>query len=723
LRQVERIEAMEEDILSSSWYRVAGLKPRLRSHAQIHRHSYRGETWYVLQDHATGRFHRFTPEAYLVIGLMDGRRTLEGIWDAACRQLGDDVLTQDEVIRLLAQLYQADVLQTDMTPDIGELLERRDRVERTRLLSYVRSPVALRLPVLDPDRFLDRTMRFVSPVFGSAGLILWALALAAGIAVVVLHWDALTSDVVDRVLSMQNLLLVGLIYPVVKALHEFGHAYAVKRWGGEVHEMGIMLLVFVPIPYVEASAATAFRRKRQRVVVGAAGILIETFIAGLAAVVWAVVEPGTVRAVAYNTMLIAGISTLAFNANPLLRFDGYYILADWLEIPNLSSRGSQYLGYLLQRYVLGIKGVRNPATGRGEAGWLGGYALASLVYRMFIIVAIVLLAASRFLSLGVVIAGWVVFNVLWPPLSKARRFLFDNPQTQERRFRATLIVSGLVAAIVVFVAAVPLPLSTTAEGIVWVSEHGRVRAGGDGFVAEVVAHPGAPVSAGEPLIRCENPGLVMQTAVIAARLRELELRYRAALSSDRNEAVILADQVARVRAEHDRAVELQDELVIRATADGRFVLIQPEDLLNRYVARGSELGYVTDLSHVTVRVVVPQANASLVRGDLRRTDVRLAGSAATEWAARVVRETPTASTDLPSQTLSLQGGGSIALDPRGAQGLTAMERLFQFDIEVDGAAASGVEERVFVRFQHTPEPVGFRWYRGIRRLLMRRFDV
>ena len=714
---------MEEDILSGSWYRVSGLRPRLRSHAQIHRHTYRGETWYVLQDHASGRFHRFTPEAYLVIGLMDGRRTLEEIWDAACRQLGDDVLTQDEVIRLLAQLHQADVLQTDAAPDVAELLERRGKVERSRLLSYVRSPVALRFPLLDPDRFLDRTVRYVGPIFGAVGMVLWVLVVTAGVAVVVLNWEALTRDVTDRVLSTQNLLLVGLIYPFVKALHEFGHAYAVKRWGGEVHEMGIMLLVFVPIPYVEASAATAFRRKHRRVVVDAAGILVETFIAGLAALAWVLVEPGALRAVAYNTMLIAGISTLAFNANPLLRFDGYYILSDWLEIPNLGTRGGQYLSYLAQRYLLGIKMARNPATGRGEGGWLGVYAVASLIYRVFIIVAIVLVAASKFLSLGVVIAGWVVFNVFWPPLSKARRFLFDNPQTQEKRTRAVVLVVGIAAAIVVFVTVVPLPLATTAEGIVWVSEHGRVRAGADGFVAEVIAPSGTIVTAGQPLIRCENVDLMAQAAATGARLREMELRYRAAMSRDRNEAESLADQVERIRAEYDRTVERADELIIRASSQGRFILMQPEDLLNRFAVRGSELGYVTDLSEVTVRVVVSQDYAGRVRRDTRRAEVTLVGNIGTRYVARVVREVPGASTDIPSHTLSLQGGGSIALDPRGSHGLAAMERLFQFDVVVDGATANGVDERVFVRFEHTPEPVGFRWYRGFRRLLMRRFDV
>ena len=714
---------MEEELLSNSWYRVAELRPRLRSHAQIHRHRYRGRTWYVLQDHASGRIHRFSSEAYHIIGLMDGRRSLAAIWDAACARLGDDMLTQDDVLQLLAQLHQADVLQTDVTPDIGSLFERRVRLQRSKTLSYIRSPVSLRFPLLDPDRFLDRTQRFVRPIFGPAGLALWAVAFVSGIAVVGLHWDEVTSNVADRVFTLQNLMLVGLIYPVLKALHEFGHAYAVKRWGGEVHEMGIMLLVFMPIPYVDASSASAFREKHRRIVVGAIGILVETCIAGLAALVWAFVEPGSVRAVAYNTMLIAGISSLAFNGNPLLRFDAYYVLSDLLEIPNLGSRGSRYLNYLIQRYVLGIGTARSPATGPGEAGWLVAYALASFVYRMFIMVAIVLLAASRFLAFGVVIAGWVVFNLLWPPLSKAAKFLFDNPQARGVRVRVGAVGVGAAALIIALLGLVPFPLFTTAEGIVWVPERARVRAGVDGFVSAVIAPVNGAVSTGEPLIRCVNPDLAARVSAVAARLTETQALHRAALSDNRNRAEMLADEIEQVRAELKRFREQQDELVLRAAADGIFILPQPEDLPNTFVQRGAELGYVASFERTTIRVVVLQADAGLVRRDTRRAEVRLASSLTDVIPAEVVREVPAATADLPSLTLSMEGGGSLALDPRSSDSPQSLERLFQFDLEVVGGTASGVEERAMVRFEHTPEPLVFRWYRDIRRLLMKRFNV
>ena len=165
-------------------------------------------------------------------------------------------------------------------------------------------------------------------------------------------------------LALENVFLLWLVYPVIKTIHEFSHAYTVKHWGGEVHEMGVMFLVFVPIPYMDASSSAAFNARYKRVMVGAAGILAELLLAATAMIVWANVEPGVVRAVAFNVMIIAGVSTILFNGNPLLRFDAYYVLSDLIEIPNLAMRSNNYIIYLLQKYLLNLEGAQNPVIGK-----------------------------------------------------------------------------------------------------------------------------------------------------------------------------------------------------------------------------------------------------------------------------------------------------------------------------------------------------------------------
>ena len=346
---------MADTLFSPSWYRVAELKPRLRSHAQIHRHDYRGKVWFILQDHMAGRSHRFSPAAYRFIGMMDGKRTVQQLWDGVADQAGDKAPTQDEVIRLLGQLHAADALICDVTPDSQELFRRYQRQERMKLKQRLSSPMAIRIPLLDPERFLERTLPFARLLINRYTALLWLVTIIIGGVLAAVHWNDLSKDIVDRALTPQNLLLIWFIYPVVKALHELGHAYLAKMCGGEVHEIGIMFLVLMPVPYVDVSSAWGLRDKRKRMAVGAAGIAVEMFLGALALFAWLSVESGAVHAIAYNVILISGVSTLLFNGNPLLRFDGYYVLADAIEIPNLGTRANKYLGFLLQRYLLGVR--------------------------------------------------------------------------------------------------------------------------------------------------------------------------------------------------------------------------------------------------------------------------------------------------------------------------------------------------------------------------------
>ena len=394
---------MPEPLFSASWYRVAALRPRLRSHARIHRHTYRGHTWFVLQDFSTGRFHRFSPAAYRVIGLMNGQRAVDEIWRLACEELGDDAPSQDGMVRLLAQLHQADVLQSDITSDTAELFSRQERVRQGLLMRRFMSPFAVQIPLIDPERFLNRTIQYVRPLVSWAGLLVWLAVVLPAAGLAALHFDELTEGMLDRILTPQNLALIWLLFPVIKLLHEFGHAYMTKAFGGEIHDMGIMFLVLTPVPYVEASSASAFRRRYERVAVGSGGMLVEIFLAALATYVWVAVQPGIVRTVAFNTMLIGGLTTLLFNGNPLLRFDGYYILADYLEIPNLRQRAMQYLGYLLERYLLRNAEAEPPEASSGERAWLFSFGLASFFYRIVIVAAIAFLVLNWSLVAGIVL--------------------------------------------------------------------------------------------------------------------------------------------------------------------------------------------------------------------------------------------------------------------------------------------------------------------------------
>lgn len=715
---------MTESLYSPSWYRVAQLKPKLRSHAQLHRHHYRDELWYVLQDHSSGRHHRFTPAAYRLIGLMDGRRTVQEIWDYARTQADEEPPTQEEMIRILSQLHAVDILQTDVSPDTEELLARFERQQKVHLKKKMGSPLSLRFPLFDPDRFLDRNQALARLCFSWVGALVWLSVVGAALVLAGMHWAELTENVSDRILAPQNLVLLWLVFPLIKAFHELGHAFAVKVWGGEVHELGVMLLVFTPVPYVDASASSAFRSKRQRVMVGAAGMLAELFIAALTFFVWINIESGTGRSIAYNIMVIAGVSTLFFNGNPLLRYDGYYILSDLLEIPNLDSRGSSYLSYLFQRYFVRMKKMEPPVATPGERRWFFLYSIAAFVYRIFVYVAIILFVAGKFFVIGIALAIWGGITMLGLPLYRAGKFIFTNTAIRQRRPQTIALISCLLTLIFAGTFWLPFPLWTRSEGVIWIPEQSIVRAGADGFIDKVLVQSRTPVVKGQPLIEGSDPLLPAEVKVLESKLRELQAQYDTEELANRVEAQIVLEEMKLVQGKLDRAQERVTELLIRSPVEGTVIVPMEKDLPGRFVKQGEIVAYVVEPASVKVRLVVSQAEVDLVRQRTEKVVIRLLENIDRKIPAVIRREVPGATDKLPSSALGTEGGGAVAIDPRKAGGQTSFQNIFEFEIELlEPEPLTHYGGRVLVRFDHGYEPVAIQCYRSLRRMFLKRFSV
>jgi putative peptide zinc metalloprotease protein len=714
---------MKENFLDASWHRIGTLRPRLRGHVRVHRHRYHDASWYVVQDTASGRTHRFTPAVYFFVGLMDGQRTVDNIWTQAVRQLKDDAPTQGEVVNLLAQLNAADLLQTDIAPNADEMLARYTRYSKMKRRGSYGNPLAMRLPVWDPDRFLEATLPVVRYAFTGVGALIWLVAVFSALVLIGIHWDDLTNGMSDRIMASESLLLTAMVFPVLKFFHELGHAYATKVGGGEVHELGLMLLVFAPVPYVDASASIAFRSKWRRALVGASGMLIEMFIAALAMLLWTLVEPGLVRSLLFQTVLIAGVSTVLFNVNPLLRFDGYYILSDLIEIPNLGSRSTQYWSRLVDRFAFGLRD-RPPSVTVRERFWFIAYAPLALAYRIFMLFSISIFVAAHYFVVGALIAIWGLVLGIGLPVYKGLKYVLTSSRLEKRRLRAASI--SLAGATLLFGALflVPVPLYTVSEGIVWLPEESYVRAADSGFVTKVIARPGAGVHVGDVLVEAEEPELNARMQVLQSEIEGLTRRLASEQFTDRNQAEITRQEISLKQANLDRATERRDALKIRSTVNGVFLSPASEDLPGRYAKRGEVLGYVIFPQSRIARVVVPQDDIDLVRNKTEKMDVRLANQPSVDFQSKIVREVPAASDRLPSRALTEAGGGHFAADPRDSNQLKTMARTFQFDLELPAEAANAnFGSHVLVRFDHGKEPLAEQWYRRLRQLFLSRFEA
>ena len=714
---------MADPFLSPSWHRVGPLRPRLRPGMNVSRQRVQGEAWYVLHDGTTGRAHRFTPAVYAVLGAMDGRRTVDAIWRDAAERLGDGAPSQTAIVNLLSQLHAADLLQADIASDATELFRRYAAQRRRERMGRFLNPMSIRIPLLDPDRLLNATLVLVRPVFSWFGMLLWLAATVTALVLLAPRWGELAANLPDRVLSGEGLLLIALVFPLLKAVHELGHAYAVKAGGGEVHEMGVMFIALMPVPYVEGSASAAFRSKWRRAGVAAAGMLVETFIAALAAFVWLLIEPGQVRSIAFNVMLVAGVSTLVFNANPLLRLDGYFILADLAEVPNLAQRANRYWGWLVERRLFGAETERPTGTAK-EYAWFIAYAPAAFVYRLVVLAAISLFLAAEWFVVGAIVAiGGVVMGVLVPAL-KSFWHVVSAPRLHRVRGRAVATTLLGVAAVPAFLALVPVPLRTTTEGVVWLPEDAFVRAGVNGIIRSVVMRPGSLVEPGDLLLAAEDPVLVAEAAVLRTQIEALRARLDSEQFTNRVQADVTRQEI---RSRQDALARAEDRLAaleVRAAVAGILEIPRSEHLEGRWVRRGDVLGYVIQGSAALVRVVVPQADIDLLRQGLVGTEILLPGALWQPLPARLVREVPAASDRLPSRALAMESGGRVAADTRDPRNLRSLERWFQLDFELPAEAVRDrFGSRVHVRFDHGMEPLGQQWWRRGRQLFLARLNA
>jgi putative peptide zinc metalloprotease protein len=719
---------------------VADLSPRLRSTVQVSRQHFRGQMWHVLQDPSNNQFFRLNEAAYRFVALLDGRRTVTEVWRLCNEQLGDSAPTQGEVIQLLGQLYTSNLMQCELPPDAEGLFNRyRKRVGR-EIRSYLANILFARIPVLDPDRFLDRWAGVLGWVFSWVGaLVLLALLCVGGYFVVGRFGElaSQTRDYLNNMLLAHNVLAMYGTFILVKVVHEFGHAFACKKFGrqtgsgGEVHVMGVMFLVFTPMPYVDASSSWAFRSKLHRMVVGAGGMLVELGLASIAAVVWANTAAGSMaHAVAYNVMFIASISTIIFNANPLLRYDGYYMLSDLIEIPNLAFRSRNYLQYLVKKYIWGVRQVRNPAHTAGERAWFILYGIASTIYRTVIVVGILLFVASKVAFLGAILA--VAAGIAWllTPLGKFLHYLLAGPELMRKRARALATTGLFVLLVLGGVGLVPAPDRVRVEAVAEPVELAFIHAGADGFIMDVMESNQQVGPEGPPLIVQENLELVAYMEQLQAQRQRLIVQRDEAQKIETGAANAMEDAIAAADREIARVAAEQASLRLRPPMAGMWISPQAQQLKGAYVHRGDKLGMVASPSRLLLRAVAGNDVAARLieeaqRGPLK-VQVRVQGRADIEFAGVVANPSrdilPGGQDRLPSAALGYAAGGSVAVDPKDRDGTKAADQFFEIRVTpIAGDVRLLAGQRVIVRFETQDKPLALQWYRSILQLVQRKF--
>ena len=336
-----------------------------------------GQRGYVIEDPLKSKFYRVGIAEYKFISLLDGTTSVADALRLTAATLADEAFTQDEAATICKWLVDSGLAHTPESAQSGRLSDAADKADRAKTMQRI-NPICVRIPLIRPDRFLDAITPSIGWLFGPVG---WTLALILALVAAVqliVHADRFGSAV-NGVFAPSRWIWLGVTWLGLKVVHEIAHGVVCKRYGGSVREGGLMFILLAPLAYVDVTSSWRFSSKWHRIYTAAAGMYIELIVASIAAIVWSHTEVGLLNDMAFNLVLMASLTTLVFNANPLMRFDGYYILSDFLQVPNLYPNGQQYLVYLGRRYLLGLK-CASPRWCKGKDAIIKLYGVAAMFW-------------------------------------------------------------------------------------------------------------------------------------------------------------------------------------------------------------------------------------------------------------------------------------------------------------------------------------------------------
>src|SRR6266849_603473 len=349
---------MERQVPASDLERRKQVRIRLRSDLNIAPQKYEGRTYYVVKDPVSLRYYRFEEQENFIIEMMNGAATLDETQKEFEKRFRPKRLTLEDLEGFAQQLLTAGLAHNESPQAGSQLYKRRRKRRRSEWMQALTNILYIKIPVYDPDKLLNAMLPWMRWIFTTWFMALSITVMLSAIMLVLTHFETFRDKLpaYHEFFSFGTVWYLWLALGIVKVIHEFGHGLSCKAFGGEVHEMGALFLVFSPCLYCNVSDAWTLPSKWKRIIISFAGIYVELIIAAIATFVWWGSPPGTFEnEMSLSLMIVCSVSTVVFNANPLMRFDGYYMLADWLEIPNLRDQSNRFLKNLFLEHCLGVE--------------------------------------------------------------------------------------------------------------------------------------------------------------------------------------------------------------------------------------------------------------------------------------------------------------------------------------------------------------------------------
>ncbi len=580
---------LADSLVSSSARR---LPIRKRPDLTARRQTYLGQSYWVVKEPVGLNYFRFQDEEFAILNMLDGEISLDEIKERFEAEFPPQKITLEELQQFLGMLHRSGLVIASVPNQGRQLHKRRDERRRKEFLGAISNVLCIRFKGFDPERILNWLYPKVAWAFNRGVLALSLILIASALTLLIVQFDVFRSRLPGfyQFFSPANALLLLLTLGVTKICHEFGHGLSCKHFGGECHEMGIMILVLTPCLYCNVSDSWMLPSKWRRAAIGAAGMYVEIVLASIATFIWWFSEPGLLNYLALNTMFIASVSTLLFNANPLLRYDGYYILADLMEIPNLRQKATSILSRKMGEWLLGIEPPEDPFLPRRNQVLFALYAVAASVYRWFVLASILWFLYQVFKPyklqiIGQAIVAMSLYGLVAMPLYKLGKFFYIPGRIEKvkkpRMYTSIAVISALLAGVLL----VPLPHRVMCTLEIQARDARPVYVDVEGRLESIDVAPGDRVEAGQQLAQLVNPAIDLEIVRLRGEVARYETQLRTLRRNSYRDpagaAEIPSVQEALTTAREQLREELEHKARLRLTAPVAGIVLPPPEVPHR----------------------------------------------------------------------------------------------------------------------------------------------
>ena len=656
--------------------------------------SYQGRDYWVVKDPLTLKYFRFEEEEFRLLKMLDGETSPDQIKRRFDYDFAPQKITMQELYQFVGMLFRSSLLVSD-SPNQGiELKKRSDKASASGWKQKLTNILSIRFRGFDPDRMLTALNPFTAWFFTWPVFVAMLTLGIGAVGLIFAQFDTFQAKLpsFQEFFEAKNWFWLALVMAMTKVAHEFGHGLACKRFGGQCHEAGVMLLVLTPCLYMNVSDSWLLKSKWQRAFIAAAGMYVELIIASIAVFIWWFSQPGMVNQLALNVIFVSSVSTLLFNANPLLRYDGYYILSDLLEIPNLRSKATTILQRFFGRHLLGMEAAADPFLPRRHQWLFGLYSVAAALYRWLITFSIFwfvyrVLEPYGFKVVGQMIAMMALYGLIGMPLVAAWKF-FSVPGRWGAVKQARLAISALTLTLIIgAILMIPIPHHVYCSFRMQFQDAANVYVDVPGTLVDIYAYPNQPqlVSKGQPLAVLENAELERQITQLKTKVDIADTTLRLvshAASSDgtRGEGARIAESEAAFNTASKTFTQRHldvGKLTIAAPLDG--YLLAParreekntegmlklwdgipleQKNIGAWLDKKTVIGrMVPDMTRFKATLAVDQKDIEFVRPD-QRVELQLRQHPLKLYQAEIKKFVPIKMKETPS-VLSSKNGGDI----------------------------------------------------------------